>query len=508
MNILSYSKQKRYDIPRHWWVSEKIYTYVQGLAKWQETSDNTYRFFIYVLYYSYFRRKHGSDSSDKREVHIPASWIETHIGQKKKKPDYDWLALQGLMNWSKHQAGICAVGYYIMPEILDKIEAYGVSGAHTHCLFSHNVWDMARCRKPIIKSILYDEQKHAMGSDLVRQAIKVLTGNISIVNMRRLECFWNRLNKPIKHAKEAGIPVAVSDRWVDRWSSLGAFIHNVKQENIDKGNGMWGYHPAYSIASSGRIFELGGGLQGLSKAIRKRALYEGDVINYDLSASQLRILAWMVGDTALAGMIPNIYKQMQEWKYPKDIVKKAIYGYLFNAGHEKNDGMKQLFAHRRHRIFFRSFLRLLHPFQDAIHRAIDIIMAQKITTQKRGAYWQNACDLIVTEAELINEAETEYESKIELLCRGKKAPWRNIINRESFIDAFVKRKLLAFYIQGIESYIIHRITVQGEKYGFVPISNQHDGLLVAGANNASDGVMLAVDEVKKDMNIEISLEMK
>jgi len=42
------------------------------------------------------------------------------------------------------------------------------------------------------------------------------------------------------------------------------------------------------------------------------------------------------------------------------------------------------------------------------------------------------------------------------------------------------RQAAAFILQGQEAAFVHRLTVLGKDGGFVPISNQHDGLVVIG----------------------------
>ena len=42
------------------------------------------------------------------------------------------------------------------------------------------------------------------------------------------------------------------------------------------------------------------------------------------------------------------------------------------------------------------------------------------------------------------------------------------------------RRAAAFILQGQEAAFIHRLTVLGKDNGFVPVNNQHDGIVVIG----------------------------
>jgi len=500
-----FAPKRMYTIPRHWWVDARVFDYIQSLAPWQKVNANTYRFFIYVLFYSYFRRKHGWQ---KKELQIHSEWIKKRFGQKEKKPFYDWLLVNELLNFSDYKVGEYATKFWVTPSILDAIEAFGVMGRHTHCLFTRKISMSNKPRSPMTKSQIHDEQRNEIGSQFVRNAISILSKTLNVVNLARLEKFYERLEKPMKLAKEQGLPVDISERWSCCLQSLGAFIHAIKQENRDLGDGMWGYHPAYSMAYTGRIFEIGKGLQGLSVSIRKRALYKVSVRNFDLSASQLRILAWYTNDPDLLPLIPEIYNQMAKWGYPKAKVKTAIFAFLFNAGNERNKGFYELYLYRPSNILLRSFLRLMRPFQLAVKKALCKLISEKLyRSGKDGGFWRNLCEMDVSEKALILSAEKGYQEKItQLYNRSPKAPWHKIIDRKLFIENFIMRKLLAFTIQGIESYVIHRLTTMGSKYGFLPLSNQHDGLIIAETNSGS--IQAAMSFINQEMEIDLKLEEK
>ena len=51
---------------------------------------------------------------------------------------------------------------------------------------------------------------------------------------------------------------------------------------------------------------------------------------------------------------------------------------------------------------------------------------------------------------------------------------------EGELPAVLARKAAAFILQGQEAAFIHKLTTLGTKHGYVPISNQHDGLVVIG----------------------------
>jgi|GEM_PF-4868496 hypothetical protein len=113
----------------------------------------------------------------------------------------------------------------------------------------------------------------------------------------------------------------------------------------------------------------------------------------------------------------------------------------------------------------------------------------------------------VSEKALILSAEKGYQEKITQLCnRNPKAPWHRIIDRKRFIENFIMRKLLAFTIQGIESYVIHRLTAMASQYGFIPLSNQHDGLIISETNSGS--IQAAMSLINQELEIDLKLEEK
>ena len=54
------------------------------------------------------------------------------------------------------------------------------------------------------------------------------------------------------------------------------------------------------------------------------------------------------------------------------------------------------------------------------------------------------------------------------------------MNTDEFTGWELRSKLAAFFLQGREAAFVHHLTVLGDDYGFVPVSNQHDGLVTIG----------------------------
>ena len=55
---------------------------------------------------------------------------------------------------------------------------------------------------------------------------------------------------------------------------------------------------------------------------------------------------------------------------------------------------------------------------------------------------------------------------------GAKGKWQNVNE--------LKRKLAAFFLQGVEAGYIHWITILSKDFGYEVLSNQHDGVVVLG----------------------------
>jgi hypothetical protein len=237
------------------------------------------------------------------------------------------------------------------------------------------------------------------------------------------------------------------------------------------------FSPQYKIASTGRTFMIGGGLQGCSREM-KNAAYTGipDLHNYDLVASQVNGLRQQLKMAGLKTDWLDVYLSTRNNKsiYAervgvsekcwKDLIIQIIMGahlsdhYYYGA---RDTIIKTLVKEVGDQFTAASLNDKLNRLKSAIlplikeidqwYRWLKEVYIPQHPTGVGGKYVKNAC------------GKTLSLSELEEMPRYRVNP-----------------KLSAFFLQGLESAFIHYLTALGAKYGFLPIANEHDGLITIG----------------------------
>ncbi len=258
----------------------------------------------------------------------------------------------------------------------------------------------------------------------------------------------------------------------------------------DMPEGVCAYEPAYRVQPlSGRLSEIGGGLQSCSRAM-KQAAVEGvpDVHNNDLKSSQLYGLRQ---EFRLAGIDTREVDELlakpkaffaAQASLSVDTWKTATYALLFHGtlhdsyaqavNLQRELGLTELpaiaeairKAHAAgevpdpHRAYA-DVVRLLSPLSARLQQYYKWLVADFWEANKRpGNGWY-----------VVNDCGAPFRLDAYRDERGS-------LRRHEAVAA-----LAAHRLQGKEAALVHRLTVLGARHGFEVIANEHDGLLSLGA---------------------------
>jgi hypothetical protein len=242
---------------------------------------------------------------------------------------------------------------------------------------------------------------------------------------------------------------------------------------------IYEYTPAYSVASTGRILQSGGGLQSCSRRM-KQAAYLGirELRNYDLKGSQLAVLIQELTDAKLDPAWVGQYLDMPEGKHAyaeragmsTDCWKQCLIAPVMGARMPTSTSYGQA--------KFNSILDAL--LEEARN---DLGRADKIRERFSGVVAPLVKELDRWHSYLVGEfiQQNQQHSK-------KGAYIKNKAGKQLYLDDLklrgearkAKSQIAAFLLQGQEAAFIYALTVFGPEYGFKPIANEHDGIVVIG----------------------------
>ena len=282
--------------------------------------------------------------------------------------------------------------------------------------------------------------------------------------------------------------------------------------DYDPQKSKFGYlTPAISFAFTGRIFESFG-LQ-IFKPVRAALLTGIDYINYDLEKSQLNILNYYRPSEAIQNGFVLI-DTLEAMGYPKKLLKSAIYNAIFNAGYSnKLSAVIELRKYaKQNKLSMKPIKELLEPLGDVASELADTLIGQQ---QKNGS-WVNKNDCILTKSEFDRRVAKKVKESIGRLSKKQRWCLSNIdkIQDEDMkaeltnLVAYNKKKaakgiLLAFYLQGLESYIIQTVINKIDEHGFQVLSSQHDGLIVLG-----NGGQPEIQKIMTEVNLELGYDFR
>lgn len=231
------------------------------------------------------------------------------------------------------------------------------------------------------------------------------------------------------------------------------------------------YQPAYAVGATGRVFQLGGGLQAATREM-KAAAYRGvaDVRNYDLKDAQVVCLlrelrlAKQQGLEVDTGWL-EAYLQAEDAKHLfaqavgvsvgawKDLLYSLLMGALPDGPSLKGILRAESENPAERDWMLVRFLAVTYPVQQAVYAWYGYLagLLARAPSSKKGRYWQNACG-------------AKYYFEPDLAAHPRQA----------------LRRLACHILQGLERAFVMRLEQDAAHYGFSLQANEHDGLVVRG----------------------------
>lgn len=317
--------------------------------------------------------------------------------------------------------------------------------------------------------------------ELVRGALKVLSRSpfyapaveAHLDDLRHsagaARAMWIAARKPAsgpawdQHVKERG-------RLLNDLSGYSAVLHQrIAREDTP---GVYTYATAYRPLMSGRIGQLGRGLQGASKRM-KAAAYSGvpGARNYDLQACHANVLIERLGE---AGLDPSWFvlfaddrdcrrRDASRIGIPESDYKACIYSLVNGAALPRNP----------------------KPGDDPGDIAERILGAVGI--DGFGPTWGRLVDVLAPAHKVVRQWHRYLKETYDAAHGGTGRGGRFVTNRvgmrfypEHFPKDARVRKLVAFVLRGYEAALVHTLTVLSRDYDYMPIANEHDGLITIG----------------------------
>jgi hypothetical protein len=431
-------------------VSKTTYDFVHGYLRGFDVQER--RFFLHLLcsHLSDLRKKKCEilPGYDVLGLSLPSKTIRAEFPR-----GFSWKRLRAekLIEVSPCTRSVCMY-YQIAPTIFDAIlthleqQTLTPDGSPSVNLFdgtAHSVgWAFAK-----------DESLPS--SKLMRDAVRVLHAS---------ECPFNvvAIQRHLDQLRLTGKPNAFAN---DRLCAQTLFAGMKRKGDLGF------YFPSYSPQSSGRISENGGGLQSCSRAMKKAAFSGIDFFNYDLRSSQgyaflqdLRLAGiedkWLV-DHLGSGAFEQ---RAQNLNLPKKVYKKCFFATIMGATHrwlEKAEHVGRL----------QKALRKHYGTEKEARQKFDELVVQLKPLKKVVRLWTKW---------LIDDPACKHRKKTQRREYLENAAGQKLQLDRSTSATKLKRKAAAHMLQGQEAAYIHHLTILSKDYGFVPISNQHDGLVTLG----------------------------
>lgn len=274
------------------------------------------------------------------------------------------------------------------------------------------------------------------------------------------------------------------------------------------GPGIHSYIPAYKVLSTGRIIEMGLGVQGCPR-ILKAAAFSGipDVYNFDMRDCQAWALLRLIGALNKAighrnrkrraghrlsgiqrGWLRSYLEGQQAQHYadltgvPKDLWKKAFYAVIMGGtlGGTVRDLVEE-FHEGKVAESWRTMVQMRKELAPLVRIVADLTEILKKWSldpwgspyrlqkpdQRMLRYVQNSSGTLALNA-----------TGADLLVRDRTGRWAEHADGESLVGT---RHIVAHVLQGLEAEYIAILTEIGPEHGYRVVSNQHDGVVTVGA---------------------------
>jgi hypothetical protein len=265
------------------------------------------------------------------------------------------------------------------------------------------------------------------------------------------------------------------------------FLTVCKQVSSDTDvDGFHLYSAAHRVQKAGRFSEIGGGLQSASKEMKLAStLGVTNLYNYDLVSSQVNGL---IQEFARHGLVtdwlenyrddPNakvkfaklIGVDVATWKIcllatimgstisrnPNSSVYNALLDFQIRV-FKNADGLSQRFV---------NFIIAIKPLKAELDKWHNILI---------GNWVDKSTDSLTYKYKNLKLMRNATGMKAIVGKILKNGSVKTLINRSQ-----LKRELAAFILQGQEAAFIHHLTILSNKFNYVVIGNEHDGLITIG----------------------------
>jgi hypothetical protein len=498
-------------IIKHYYVSESVYNWVRGLANWDEQTQGTYDLFVSLMTRSAWRYHKNEDTNF---YFAPAYPLHSLFLKQIKANPY---SISHLIETDNHYipAYVNGIGkskyFWVKSEILRAFELL-IFSPGKHCI---NLYTGEKARKnrtlptDIQAPSLYDKNKNLVTSQLVADAIKLLSKTKVEVNYAELAKYSDRISAWFNRHSPTRIdnPYCKNSRLKSAVIAANFFrLHLLKFRKDDKEPITIDYQQFYKTTISGRITEQHTGLQGICSEGRRKLLKTMGYINMDMQSAQLTCMHYLLPPGKikddLAKKISRLYSDAAALGFPKSLVKDFIYAYIFNAARlnysiKPMKALKNYAKKKRLWTNYRDFLAGLSPIKSATEALLSIIKKQ----QSNGR-WINHAGVVLTIDTLRKRGEkalSKYMKRIKCIIPQ--------IEREEYVTHKINKTLLSFAIQGIETFIIHTLTLRGSKDTYTVINNQHDGFLLS-ADSDKNKLLEELARLNKEINANFILVEK
>jgi hypothetical protein len=367
------------------------------------------------------------------------------------------LVTENLIELDRHyRVGVRSRHFKVQTWVLDEVrarieEGLDSSGEHYN-LYTRNLWRDDNLAKQLLsQSLIADEPP----PELITKAIsQIHTGYYSRSAVREHL-------KGLKEIADLNPTETNRFRYLNDWF---CFL-TVEQTSLITitDSDIVSYSPTYTLQRTGRVSSA---MQSCSRPM-KFAAYTGiaNIHNYDLSSSQVFIA------------IEEMKKYGIQCLWLEDYIS------------DKNK--RQLYADQ-----------IGIPVSDWKQCLLTLIMGGSLPSSATSP-WSEHSSILQTLKEFFNDDDDKVANALgalrlmftELMASLKK--WHRLVYKEAVTNGTVinaigiERKLkdfgqrpispmIAHILQGAEAYYIHTLTTLASEHGFVPIGNEHDGLITIG----------------------------
>lgn len=481
--------------------TERACLYIHNLFKWSNNSSRN--IYCQLLYDVKWR------VSTNRPLYIPlhSLWLKNEGAHE----DFNQLTkLKLLLNDGTYSHGGGNKGkclYYTIPEhIIVEFDRLSKLGGKRVNIFTLKPYKHNETPSPVKTESAWTESKHRKLyiSSLQEAAVKEIMSEPVTVNLAELKWF-------LMEKEDRLIDGTISDKdkkYLPEIRELDYFLSY--GYNKTKTGDFQTFVPKFEYCYTGRVIEIIG-LQRLRADVRRALLKNVRCVNFDLKKSQLHVLNFYLIKNGLmqeSKVIEDMLKNNGELTslindgYPEDLLKGVIYNVIFACGFGKD--LTNLPAFKE-AVFdlgldYERVVRFFKAIAATSGKLARVLLERALSSLKTvhhvvGDYQDHK----MTEDELEARANQKYQSYMKsykkkyAYAKTKNLPLPKLRDASSVKMAALKRMVLAMTLQGLESYIIHTITLRGKDYGYRVISNQHDGCIVVGDTDKVQNVMQEIN---------------